>query len=151
MAKPSRKIKNQNMLKQLSLDQLNAMNEGTMMKALGIEYTHLGADYICARMPVDHRTKQPAGLLHGGASAALAETLGSMGSVLMIDNETQAIVGIEINANHLRKVKEGFVYGKATVIANSRKLHVWEIRISDERERLVCLSRLTVMVIEKTK
>jgi 1,4-dihydroxy-2-naphthoyl-CoA hydrolase len=119
------------------------------MQHLGIEYTELGSDYICGRMPVDHRTKQPAGLLHGGASAALAESLGSIGSVLMTDPETQAIVGIEINANHLRKVKEGYVYGKATLIANSRKLHVWEIRISDERQRLVCLSRLTVMVIEK--
>jgi 1,4-dihydroxy-2-naphthoyl-CoA hydrolase len=137
------------MLKQVPLSDLNAMNNGTLMQHLGIEYTELGNDYICGRMPVDERTKQPAGLLHGGASAALAESLGSIGSVLMIDNETQAIVGIEINANHLRKVKEGFVYGKATLIANSKKLHVWEIRISDERERLVCLSRLTVMVIEK--
>lgn len=138
------------MIRQISLSDLNAMNNGTMMQHLGIEYTELGTDYICARMPVDHRTRQPAGLLHGGASAALAETLGSMGSVLMIDNEKQAIVGIEINANHLRKVKEGFVYGKATLIANSRKLHVWEIRISDEKQRLVCLSRLTVMVIDKS-
>ena len=137
------------MLKQVSLPDLNAMNKGTLMQHLGIEYTELGSDYICGRMPVDHRTKQPAGLLHGGASAALAESLGSIGSVLMTDPETQAIVGIEINANHLRKVKEGFVNGKATLIANSRKLHVWEIRISDERQRLVCLSRLTVMVIEK--
>lgn len=137
------------MLKQIPLPDLNAMNNGTLMQHLGIEYTELGSDYICARMPVDHRTKQPAGLLHGGASAALAESLGSIGSVLMIDNETQAIVGIEINANHLRKVKEGFVFGKATMIANSRKLHVWEIRISDERNRLVCISRLTVMVIDK--
>lgn len=137
------------MLKQIPLPDLNAMNNGTLMQHLGIEYTELGNDYICARMPVDHRTKQPAGLLHGGASAALAESLGSIGSVLMIDNETQAIVGIEINANHLRKVKDGFIYGKASIIANSRKLHVWEIRISDARERLVCLSRLTVMVIDK--
>ncbi len=137
------------MLKQVPLPNLNAMNNGTLMQHLGIEYTELGSDYICGRMPVDHRTKQPAGLLHGGASAALAESLGSIGSVLMTDPETQAIVGIEINANHLRKVKEGYVYGKATLVANSRKLHVWEIRISDERQRLVCLSRLTVMVIEK--
>jgi len=137
------------MLKQVPLPDLNAMNNGTLMQHLGIEYTELGSDFICGRMPVDQRTKQPAGLLHGGASAALAESLGSIGSVLMTDNETQAIVGIEINANHLRKVKEGYVYGKATLVANSRKLHVWEIRISDERQRLVCLSRLTVMVIEK--
>jgi 1,4-dihydroxy-2-naphthoyl-CoA hydrolase len=138
------------MLKQIPLSDLNAMNNGTMMQHLGIEYTELGSDYICARMPVDYRTKQPAGLLHGGASAALAESLGSIGSVLMTDNETQAIVGIEVNANHLRKVKEGYVFGKATVIAQSRKLHVWEIRISDERNRLVCISRLTVMVIDKS-
>lgn len=137
------------MLKQISLKELNTMNACTLMEHLGIEYTELGSDHICGRMPVDHRTKQPAGLLHGGASAALAESLGSMGSVLMIDNETQAIVGIEINANHLRKVSEGYVFGKATLVANSRKLHVWEIRISDARNRLVCLSRLTVMVIEK--
>lgn len=138
------------MLKQISLTELNAMNEGTMMQHIGIEYTELGSDYICARMPVDHRTKQPAGLLHGGASAALAETLGSIGSVLMIDEKTQAIVGIEVNANHLRKVKEGYVYGRASLLAHSLKLHVWEIRISDEKQRLVCLSRLTVMVIEKS-
>ncbi len=137
------------MLKQVSLAELNSMNQGTLMQHLGIEYTELGADYLCARMPVDNRTRQPAGLLHGGASAALAETLGSMGSILLINNETQAIVGIEINANHLRKVREGFVYGKARLIANSRKLHVWEIRIADEHHRLVCLSRLTVMVIPK--
>jgi 1,4-dihydroxy-2-naphthoyl-CoA hydrolase len=137
------------MLKQIPLPDLNAMNNGTLMQHLGIKYTEMGSDYICARMPVDQRTKQPAGLLHGGASAALAESLGSIGSVLMIDNETQAIVGIEINANHLRKVREGFVYGKAMVLAHSRKIHVWEIRISDERNRLVCISRLTVMVIDK--
>jgi 1,4-dihydroxy-2-naphthoyl-CoA hydrolase len=137
------------MLKQIPLPDLNTMNNGTLMQHLGIEYTEMGSDYICARMPVDQRTKQPAGLLHGGASAALAESLGSIGSVLMIDNETQAIVGIEINANHLRKVREGFVYGKAMVLAHSRKIHVWEIRISDERNRLVCISRLTVMVIDK--
>lgn len=137
------------MLRQISLSELNATSQNTMVQHLGIEYTELGDDYICAQMPVDNRTRQPAGLLHGGASAALAETLGSMGSVLLIDHEKQTIVGVEINASHLRKVKEGYVFGKATLIANSRKLHVWEIRISDEKTRLVCLSRLTVMVIEK--
>ncbi|MDP2424286.1 MAG: hotdog fold thioesterase [Bacteroidales bacterium] len=137
------------MLQQVRIEELNAMNHGTMMQQLGIEYTELGNDYLCARMPVDHRTRQPAGLLHGGASAALAESLGSVGSVLLIDNNIQTIIGIEINANHLRKVKEGFVYGKAILVANSRKLHVWEIRITDDKQRLVCLSRLTVMVIDK--
>lgn len=137
------------MLKQIPLPDLNAMNNGTLMQHLGIEYTEMGSNYICARMPVDDRTRQPAGLLHGGASAALAESLGSIGSVLMIDNENQSIVGIEINANHLRKVRDGYVYGKATILAHSRKIHVWEIHISDERNRLVCISRLTVMVIDK--
>ncbi len=139
------------MLPQISLAELNAMNKGTMMEQMNIEYTELGADYICGSMPVDHRTRQPAGLLHGGASAALAETLGSMGSMLLINNETHAAVGIEINANHLRKATEGFVLGKATIIARSRKLHVWEIRITDDEQHLICVSRLTVMIIEKRK
>ncbi|NLN96636.1 MAG: hotdog fold thioesterase [Bacteroidales bacterium] len=139
------------MLSQISLAELNAMNKGTMMEQMKIEYTELGADYICGSMPVDHSTRQPAGLLHGGASAALAETLGSMGSMLLINNEVHAAVGIEINANHVRKATEGFVHGKATIIARSRKLHVWEIRITDDEQHLICVSRLTVMIIEKRK
>jgi len=128
---------------------MNAMSEGTMMKQLGIEYTEIGPDFLCGSMPVDHRTKQPAGLLHGGASAALAETLGSMGSMSMIDMKKQSIVGIEINANHIRSVREGYVYGKATLIMKTRKLHVWEIRINNDAGNLVCLSRLTIMVLDK--
>ena len=137
------------MLQKTPIDQLNKKNAGTLMQHLGIVYTEVGPDFICGTMPVDERTRQPAGLLHGGASAALAESLGSMGSILLIDNEKQDIVGIEINANLLRKVREGWVSGKASLIAHSGKLHVWEIRITDERNRLVCLSRLTVMVIER--
>ncbi len=137
------------MIKQVDIKQLNEINRGTLMQALGIEYTELGSNYLCARMPVDERTRQPAGLLHGGASAALAESLGSVGSVLLINSDTQTIIGIEINANHLRKVREGVVFGKATLVANSRKIHVWEIKITDEKKRLICLSRLTVMVIDK--
>ncbi|KAF0199865.1 MAG: hypothetical protein FD166_293 [Bacteroidetes bacterium] len=137
------------MLTNMSLETMNAHSEGTMMKQLGIVYTEIGNDYLCGSMPVDHRTKQPAGLLHGGASAALAETLGSMGSMSIIDLEKQSIVGIEINANHIRSVKEGFVHGKASLIMRSRKLHVWEIRITNDGGHLVCLSRLTIMVLEK--
>jgi len=137
------------MLTNMSLETMNAHSEGTMMKQLGIVYTEIGPDYLCGSMPVDHRTKQPAGLLHGGASAALAETLGSMGSMSIIDLEKQSIVGIEINANHIRSVKEGFVHGKASLIMRSRKLHVWEIRITNDGGHLVCLSRLTIMVLEK--
>jgi 1,4-dihydroxy-2-naphthoyl-CoA hydrolase len=137
------------MLTNMSLETMNAHSEGTMMKQLGIVYTEIGNDYLCGSMPVDHRTKQPAGLLHGGASAALAETLGSMGSMSIIDLEKQSIVGIEINANHIRSVKEGFVHGKASLIMRSRKLHVWEIRVTNDGGHLVCLSRLTIMVLEK--
>lgn len=120
-----------------------------MGEHLGIELTEAGDDYICGRMPVDHRTKQPMGLLHGGASAAFAETLGSVGSVMLVNPDTHSIVGVEINANHLRKVTDGYVYGRATLVLRSRKLHVWDIRITNEGNELVCLSRLTVMVLER--
>jgi 1,4-dihydroxy-2-naphthoyl-CoA hydrolase len=116
---------------------------------IGIEWIELGEDYIIAKMPVDHRTKQPFGLLHGGASVVLAETLGSVASVLLLkDLSKQAAVGVEINANHLRGVKSGWVYGKVKPVHIGRKSHVWEIKISDENEKLVCISRLTVMIVD---
>lgn len=135
------------MLTTMSLDAMNAMSTGTLMEQLGIVYTEVGPDYLCASMPVDHRTVQPAGLLHGGASAALAETLGSMGSVAIAGNK-QAVVGIEINANHVRKATSGHVHGKATLLMRSRRLHVWDIRITNDAGETVCISRLTVMVLE---
>jgi len=137
------------MLTTIPLETMNALSEGTLMQQLGIVYTEIGPDYLCGTMPVDHRTKQPAGLLHGGASAALAETLGSMGSLSLVDTNRQAIVGIELNASHVRSVTEGLVHGKATLVSRSRKLHVWDIRITNNAGKLVCLSRLTIMVIEK--
>jgi 1,4-dihydroxy-2-naphthoyl-CoA hydrolase len=133
----------------MTLDELNAFSAGNMGEHLGIEFTDAGEDFLCGRMPVDHRTKQPMGLLHGGASAAFAETLGSMGSVMLVNPETHTIVGVEINANHLRKVTGGYVTGKAVIVLRSRKLHVWDIRITNEENELVCLSRLTVMVLER--
>ncbi|GAP43719.1 hypothetical protein TBC1_111877 [Lentimicrobium saccharophilum] len=136
------------MLTNISLEAMNAMSAGTLMEQLGIIYTEVGPDYICGTMPVDHRTVQPAGLLHGGASAALAETLGSMGSVAIMGRK-HAIVGIEINANHIRKVKDGHVHGKATLVMRSRRLHIWEVKIHNDAGALVCLSRLTIMVIEQ--
>jgi 1,4-dihydroxy-2-naphthoyl-CoA hydrolase len=136
------------MLTNISLEAMNAMSAGTLMEQLGIIYTEVGPDYICGTMPVDHRTVQPAGLLHGGASAALAETLGSMGSVAIMGRK-HAIVGIEINANHIRKVKEGHVHGKASLVMRSRRLHIWEVKIHNDAGALVCLSRLTIMVIEQ--
>jgi 1,4-dihydroxy-2-naphthoyl-CoA hydrolase len=137
------------MSKRMTVAELNSLSAGNMGEHLGIEFTEAGDDYLCGRMPVDNRTKQPMGLLHGGASAAFAETLGSVGSVMLVNNETHTIVGVEINANHLRKVTDGYVYGRATLVMRSRKLHVWDIRITNKDNELVCLSRLTVMVLER--
>lgn len=132
-----------------TLEKLNAYNHQNMGTHLGIEFTEIGTDYLCAKMPVDHRTKQPFGLLHGGASCVLAETLGSMGSVCCVDTEKYGVVGVEINANHLRSAREGYVYGKAQLLHGGRKLHVWDIRITSEEGKLICISRLTVAVIPK--
>lgn len=133
----------------MPLSSMNERSHGTLMQSLGIVYTAIGSDYLEGTMPVDERTKQPAGLLHGGASAAFAETLGSMGSMSLINIETQTIVGIEINATHVRKATHGIVTGRATLISRARKLHVWEIKITNSEGDLICISRLTVMVIDK--
>ena len=129
-----------------SLDALNAMCDGTAMAPLGIVFTELGADYLRGTMPVDDRTRQPYGLLHGGASVLLAETLGSSAGMLCV-REGEGCVGIEINANHLRGVREGIVTGTARPIHVGRQTQVWDIRIEDDRQRLVCVSRLTLAVI----
>lgn len=137
------------MHKKMTLAELNALSVGNMGEHLGIELTEAGDDFICGKMPVDFRTKQPMGLLHGGASAAFAETLGSVGSLMLVNPETHTVVGVEINANHLKKATSGYVYGKASLLMRSRKLHVWDIRISNEEHELVCISRLTVMILER--
>lgn len=125
------------------------LGKNTLGEQLGMEFTEIGDDYLKATMPVDHRTKQPYGLLHGGASVALAETLGSVGSALVIDPSKFNCVGLEINANHLRSVRDGFVTGIAKPIHIGASTHVWDIRITDQRDKLVCISRLTVAVIKK--
>ncbi len=129
-----------------SLEALNAQSRGTAMEPLGIVFTEIGADYLRATMPVDARTRQPYGLLHGGASVLLAETLGSTAGMLCVD-EGQGVVGIEINANHLRGVREGLVTGTVRAVHVGRSTQVWDIRIEDARGKLVCVSRLTVAVI----
>jgi 1,4-dihydroxy-2-naphthoyl-CoA hydrolase len=126
-----------------------AMGKNTLGEALGIEITKIDGDYVEGTMPVDHRTHQPYGLLHGGASAALAETLGSFGSHASIDSTKYASVGIEINCNHVRGKKDGIVTGKARRVHKGGKLHVWNIDIVDEEDKLICTSRLTVMIIPK--
>jgi 1,4-dihydroxy-2-naphthoyl-CoA hydrolase len=119
-----------------------------MAKHLGIEFTELGPDFLRGRMPVEDRTHQPHGILHGGASVALAETLGSYAAMLTTDPDKYRCLGQEINANHIRGVASGFVIGTARPIHIGRRSHVWEIRITDERDKLVCISRLTMAVIE---
>lgn len=120
-----------------------------MVSHLAIEFTDVGEDFLSAKMPVDERTKQPFGLLHGGASAALIETLGSVASTLCIDISAQYPVGIEINANHLRSVTSGYVYGTATALHLGRKSHVWRVTITNENEKPVCEGRLTVMIVDR--
>jgi 1,4-dihydroxy-2-naphthoyl-CoA hydrolase len=127
----------------------NSLNKNTLMEQLGIEYTAIGENFIHARMPVDHRTHQPMGLLHGGASAALAESMGSVGSYLLIDREKQGVVGIEVNANHLRSARKGFVTAEGNLIHRGKTLHVWDIKIMDERQKVVSICRLTNMIIKK--
>jgi uncharacterized protein (TIGR00369 family) len=130
----------------IALEALNALSRGTAMEPLGIVFTELGPDYLRGTMPVDARTRQPYGLLHGGASVLLAETLGSTAGGLCVE-AGQGVVGIEINANHLAGVREGVVTGTARALHVGRSTQVWEIRIEDERARLACISRLTLAVI----
>ena len=132
---------------QLKPDDVNAMSRNTMMATLGIRITEIGDDYVRGTLPVDARTHQPYGLLHGGASVALAETLGSFAAMLTLDPSVEAAVGLDINANHVRGVKSGTVTGTARALHLGRSTQVWEIRIEDERGKLVCISRLTMAVI----
>ena len=130
------------------LKMVNERTNDTMVSTLGIEITDFGDKHISGKMPVDNRTKQPFGLLHGGASVAFAETLGSMGAGNQIDLNEFSVVGIEINSSHLSAVKSGWVYGKATPIRIGRTIQVWDINIKDEEDDLVCKSRLTIAVIK---
>jgi len=137
------------MEKQEKLKRINDSIQNTMTSTIGIEITDIGDDFICGNMPVDERTTQPFGLLHGGASAALAETLGSIGGGIKVYSNNETVVGIEINANHLKSVRDGWVYGKATPIRIGKKIQVWNIEITNEDDDLICVSRLTLAVIPK--
>ena len=135
--------------KNISLEDLFSFGKGTMSEHIGIEWVELGSNFLKAKMPVDNRTNQPYGLLHGGASCVLAETLGSICSHIVIDSTKYYCVGIEINANHIRSAKEGFVYGHCTPLHIGSSTHVWDIRITNELEKLVCISRLTVAIMRR--
>ena len=128
---------------------LNEQFNINMTKILGIEYTELGDNFLAGKMPIDERTQQPFGILHGGASVVLAESLGSLASNLIVDQKKQYCVGLDINANHIKGVENGFVYGKATAVHIGKRTHVWQIEIINEKAELVCTSRLTIAVIDK--
>ncbi|MEM9846903.1 MAG: hotdog fold thioesterase [Bacteroidota bacterium] len=134
--------------KDFTIAAVNDINGACMPGHVGIEVTEIGDDYMTAKMPVDHRTRQPMGLLHGGASVVLAETLGSIAGLLCIAAADKTVVGVEINANHLRAARDGFVFGTARPIRIGRNLQVWNIEIKDEQERLTCVSRITLAVVD---
>lgn len=133
--------------KNLSIEQLKDLGKDTMSEHLGFAWVEVGENFISGSLPVDHRTIQPYGLLHGGASCVLAETLGSVASAMVVDNTKFICVGMEINANHIRSARQGKVIGKATPLHLGNSSHVWDIRIHDEAERLICVSRLTVAIL----
>ncbi|PWJ57413.1 1,4-dihydroxy-2-naphthoyl-CoA hydrolase [Dyadobacter jejuensis] len=134
-----------------TLNQIQDIGKNSMSEHVGIEFIEIGKDFLVAKMPVDARTQQPFGILHGGASVVLAETLGSVASYLCLpDPSKQQAVGLDINANHIRPVSEGFVYGKAQALHIGRSTHIWEIKITNEDQKLVCISRLTVAIMTIT-
>jgi len=133
----------------LSVKDLQTFGNDTMIDYIGIEFTEVGENFMKAKMPVDNRTRQVYGILHGGASATLAETIGSVASAMVIDTNKFYCVGVEINANHIRSIKHGYVTGIATPIHLGNSTHVWDIKIVDEREKLICISRLTVFILKR--
>ncbi len=133
--------------KPYTANDIQFMLKNNICETIGIEITEITPDSVKGRMPVDHRTVQPAGILHGGASVTLAETLGSIASNLIIDNSKYICVGLDINANHIRPASNGFVYGEASPIHIGKKTHVWSIEIKNESGKLVCISRLTMAVV----
>ena len=137
------------MEKKEKLQRINDSIQNTMTSTIGIEITDIGDDFICGKMPVDERTTHPFGLLHGGASVALAETLGSIGGGIKVYSNNETVVGIEINANHLKSARDGWVYGKATPIRIGKKIQVWNIEITNDSNDIICVSRLTLAVIPK--
>ena len=135
--------------KQEALIKINNFTHNTMNSVIGIEITDFGEDYVCGKMPVNECTIQPYGILHGGASVALAESLGSIAGGMQVDRDVKTVVGIEINANHLKSIREGWVYGKATPIRIGKKIQIWNIEITNDSNDLICVSRLTLAVIKK--
>ncbi len=135
--------------KQYFLEMCNKISEKTLMRTLDIVYTDAGPDFLTATMPVNSRVHQPMGLLHGGAMVALAESVGSAASLILVNPEKQEVRGIEISANHVRSIREGVVTGTARIVHQGKSVHLWEIRITDEKNRLISLCKLTNMILPK--
>ena len=136
--------------KQISLEEINSFNKNTLMQHLEIECIEIGSDYVVSTMPVDNRTHQPMGLLHGGASAALIESIGSMGSTLLLDLSKEYPVGLEVNANHVGGIKSGMVKGVGKIVHAGKRTHLWQVDIFDmATNKLVCTGRLTIMIIQR--
>jgi uncharacterized protein (TIGR00369 family) len=137
-------------LERPTVEELMKRTRNTLAESIGMEYLEVGDDYIKARIPVDERTRQPYGLLHGGASLALAETLGSVGPRFCIDQSKKNSVGLEVNGNHLKAVSDGYVYGTARPIHMGSRTHVWDVRITDDNDRLIHIARVTTAIIDKS-
>jgi 1,4-dihydroxy-2-naphthoyl-CoA hydrolase len=133
----------------MDLSTINEYSKNTLMQTLEIEYLEVGSDYLIAKMPVTPRVHQPMGLLHGGATVALAESVGSAASMIFVDIKKYEVRGIEISANHLKSIKEGNVYAKATIIHKGRSIHLWEIKVTNENGDLISLCKLTNMILER--
>ena len=127
------------------------ISENTLMETLGIEYIEVGEDYLVAKMPVTSKVHQPMGLLHGGATVALAESVGSAASLLFIDTDKFEVRGIEISANHLKSIREGVVYATATIVHKGKTIHLWQIRITDQDGNLISLCKLTNILLPKNE
>lgn len=139
------------MKKEEILKQLNSYNTNTLMETLEIEFVDVGEDYVTAKMPVNSKVHQPYGILHGGATAALAETVGSLASAFFLKSKDKIVKGIELSINHLKSKKEGVVYGTARPIHRGRTTHLWEIKIVDEEDNLISICKLTNIVLDKNK
>jgi len=133
------------------LKRANEMNKNTLMEVFEIEYTDIGADFVEAKMPVTPKVHQPMGLLHGGANAALAESIGSLGSYVILNDPDLAVVGIEVNANHIKSVRDGYVFARGNLLHKGSKTHVWEIKIHNKSGDLLSICRLTNMILSKKK
>ncbi len=135
----------------ITLNEVNSFSKNTLLSHLNIVFTKIGADYLEAKMPVNHKTTQPMGILHGGATVALAESIGSVGSNMLIDVKSEYAVGLSINASHVGSTTNNYVIGKGTIIHKGRSTHVWNIEVKDNNEKLISICRLTVMIVKRIK